>query len=439
MIEVIMPKLGLTMEEGTIVHWLKGEGEEVKKGDPLFEVQTDKVTMEVEASASGTLGKILVPEGETVPVVQVIGYILEPDEEAPEEWPIPVAAVATVAPRPPAAVPKSLATPAAKRMARDKGIDLAQIKGTGEGGVITREDVLRFEEKPTRKVVMAPPRRVKASPRARRLAKEKGASLSEIEGTGPGGRITEQDILDFLASQELVTPSPIQRVTAERLSESFTTAPHFYLTMEAQATRLVEWRERLIPIIEEEVRVRLTFTDMLTLLVAKALQDHPLANASWEDGHIRIAKEINIGMATAVEKGLIVPVIKNADQKSLGEIARERFELADKTAKGKLNLEELEGGTFTLTNLGMFGVDEFGAIINPPQSAILAVGRIAERAMVEDGKVVARPTIRLTLSVDHRVLDGAEGARFLRDLKSVIEEPGGVFIESSSQDDLEIV
>ncbi len=423
MIEVIMPKLGLTMEEGTIIRWLKGEGEEVKRGEPLFEVQTDKVNMEVEAPASGTVGKILTPEGETVPVVQVIAYILEPGEETPEEWPIPVA-VAEAAPVKPVPTSKALATPAAKRLARDKGIDLAQVRGSGEGGMVTREDLLPFlEEKPAPEVV----ERVKVSPRARRLAQEKDVDLSQVPGSGPRGRITEQDILDFLASQELVTPSPIQRITAERLSQSFTTAPHFYLTIECQATRLVEWRERLIPIIEEEVGVRLTFTDMLVFLVAKALQDHPLANASWEDGRIRIAKQINLGMATAIEGGLIVPVIKNADQKGLGEIARERNELADKAAKGRLSLEELEGGTFTLTNLGMFGVDEFGAIINPPQSAILAVGRIAQRAVVEGGKVVARPTLRLTLSVDHRVLDGAEGARFLSDLKALIEEPGEVF------------
>jgi len=322
-----------------------------------------------------------------------------------------------------------VATPAARRLTRDRGIDLPQIEATGEGGVITREDVLRFEEKPTREVVVAPLRRVRASPRARKLAQEKGISLSEIEDSGPGGRIREQDILDFLASQELITPSPIQRITAERMSASFTTAPHFYLRVEAKAAGLVEWRERLIPVIEEEVGVRLTFTDMLIFLVAKALQDHPLANASWEDGRIRMAKEINVGMATAVEEGLIVPVMKNVDQKGLGKIARERFELADKAAKGKLRLEELEGGTFTLTNLGMFGVDEFEAIINPPQSAILVVGRIAERPVVEHGKVMARPTIRLTLSVDHRVLDDAEGARFLNDLRVLIEEGGEMFQE----------
>ena len=424
MIEVIMPKLGLTMEEGTIVRWLKGEGEKVEKGEPLFEVQTDKVVMEVEASASGTLGKILTSEGDTVPVVQVIAYILEPGEEAPEEWPIPVA-VAEAVPAKPVSLAKVLATPAAKRLARDKGIDLGQVRGSGEEGMVTREDLLRFLEERPGPAVTAP-ERVKASPRARRLAQEKGVDLSWVQGTGPQGRITEKDLLDFLAAQELLTPGPIQRLTAQRMSESFTSAPHFYLTIEAKATKLTELRERLRPIIEEKARVRLTFTDILTLLVAKTLRDHPLANASWEEGRIRIWKEVNIGLATAVEEGLVVPVIKKADEKGLAQIAHERKELANKAAEDRLSLEELEGGTFTLTNLGMLGVDEFGAIINPPQSAILAVGRIAERAVVENGQVVARPTIRLTLSLDHRVLDGAGGARFLNDLKALIEEPGDI-------------
>ncbi len=422
MIEVIMPTLGLTMEEGTIIRWLKGEGEKVEKGEPLFEVQTDKVVMKVEAPASGTLGKILTSEGDTVPVVQVIAYILEPGEGAPEEWPIPVA-VAEAAPEKPISAAKVLATPAAKRLARDKGIDLAQVRGSGEGGVVTRQDLLRFlEEKPAPEIV----ERVKASPRARRLAQEKGVDLSQVRGTGPRGRVTEKDLLDFLAAQELLTPGPIQRLTAQRMTESFTSTPHFYLTIEAKATKLVESRERLRPIIEGRAGVRLTFTDILIVLVAKVLRDHPLANASWEEGRIRIWKEINIGLATAVEEGLVVPVIKKANEKGLTQIAGERKELADKAAEGRLSLEEVEGGTFTLTNLGMFGVDEFGAIINPPQSTILAVGRIAQRPVVEEGQVMARPTIRLTLSLDHRVLDGAEGARFLSDLKALIEEVGDI-------------
>jgi len=284
--------------------------------------------------------------------------------------------------------------------------------------MVTREDLLRFLEEKSAPAVVE---RVKASPRARRLAQEQGVDLSQVQGSGPQGRITERDLLDFLDAQELLTP--VQRLTAQRMTESFTSTPHFYLTIEAKATKLVELRERLLPIVEEKAGVRLTFTDILIILVAKVLRDHPLANASWEKGRIRIWKEINIGLATAVEEGLIVPVIKKADEKGLAQVAIERKELADKAAQGKLSLEELEGGTFTLTNLGMFGVDEFGAIINPPQSTILAVGRIAERPVVEEGEVVARPTIRLTLSLDHRVLDGAEGARFLSDLKTLMEEP----------------
>ncbi len=418
MIEVIMPKLGLTMEEGTIIRWLKAEGEKVVKGEPLFEVQTDKVNMEVEAPASGILGKILAAEGETVPVVQVIAYILAPDEEAPLIWPAPEPAVEAPVRKPPAPTPTVQATPAVRRLAREKGVDLSLVQGSGQGGMVTREDLLRFLAKVEE---VSAPEPVKASPRARRLAREKGVDLAQLRGSGPEGRITEQDILDFVAAEEPLTP--IQRLTAERMARSFTSAPHFYLQAEAKATKLVSLRERLRPLVEEKAGVRLTFTDILIVLVAKGLREHPLANASWEEGKIRIAKEINIGIAAAVEEGLIVPVVKKADKKDLLQITRERSSLAEKASKGRLSLEDLEGGTFTLTNLGMFGVDEFGAIINPPQSAILAVGRIAERPVVEDDQVVARPTIRLTLSVDHRVLDGAEGARFLSDLRALIEEP----------------
>jgi len=425
MIEIIMPKLGLTMEGGTIVQWLKDEGEEIEKGEPLFVVETDKATTDVEAPASGTLGKIWACEGEMAPVAQVIGYILAFGEVAPDEWPIPLEAVA---PTPATAGPEPHAIPASASVPREGGINRPRVEDANEVGVTSTEDVMRLtNERPT-EIVAAPPQ-TRANPRVRRLAQQKGVSLAKIEGSGPGGRITEQDVLDFLTSQELLTPSPIQRITAERMSKSFATVPHFYLTTEAKATRLVAWRERLVPTFEKEVGVRLTFTDMLILLVAKALQNHPLANASWEDGRIRIAKEINVGFATTVEQGLLTPVIRNADQKSLSEIARERSELVGKAAKGKLRLEELEGGTFTLTNLGMFGVDEFGAIINPPQSAILAVGSIAERVVVEEGNLVATPTIRLTLSLDHRVLGGAEGARLLKDLKALIEEAGGVLEE----------
>jgi pyruvate dehydrogenase E2 component (dihydrolipoamide acetyltransferase) len=425
--EIIMPKLGLTMEEGTLVRWHKREGEAVEKGEILFEVETDKAVNEVEASLSGTLGKILIGEGETAAVLEVIAYLLEPGEAPPERWPTPAVAPAEKT-RDEAAAParQAQATPVARRLAHERGIDLSQIQGTGEGGTITKEDVLGFEPIKER---ASPSRRgeVIASPRAKRLAAEKGIALERIRGSGPGGRITEKDVTDFVERENLITPSRIQQITAERLTESFTTVPHFYLRVEADASELVAWRAKLLPQIEASTGVRLTYTDLLILLVARKLTKHPRLNASWEGGLIRQVKEIHLGVATAVEEGLLVPVIKNADRKGLAEIAQERKRLAQKAQAGKLGLADLEGGSFTLTNLGMFGVDDFDAIINPPQSAVLAVGRIAERVVAEEGQAVVKPTLRLSLAMDHRVLDGAVAARFLVDLKDVIEAPDSIF------------
>jgi pyruvate dehydrogenase E2 component (dihydrolipoamide acetyltransferase) len=435
-IEVIMPKLGLTMEEGTIVRWLKEEGDPVEKDEILFEVQTDKVVMEVESPASGILGKILVGEDETVPVVTVVAYVVAPGEEMPEV--LPVADVITATPM--KEVPsgreeiatQARATPAARRLARDRGIGLASVAGSGKDGMIVKEDVLatlEVLEKAEPEVSVASTK-VKASPAARRVAREQGVALREVRGSGVGGRVVEQDVLDFVAARqslalegEFFPLDPVRKLMAERMVQSFSTAPHFYLGVEVTAAALVELRERLVPVCEEKAGVRLTFTDMLVRLLAAALGDHPLANATWEEGQIRLYRQISIGLATAVDEGLVVPVIKRADQLRLTEIALARRGLAEKAAAGKLTLDEVTGGTFTLTNLGMLGVDVFQAIINPPQSAILATGRIAERPVVEEGNVVARPTIYLTLSVDHRVLDGATAARFLQDVQTLIEDP----------------
>lgn len=442
MIEVIMPKLGLTMEEGTIVRWLKAEGDTVEKGEVLFEVQTDKVVMDVECPASGILGKILVGEDETVPVVHVVAYIVAPGEEIPE-FPSKVDITEVVPAKEIPAKPQQIAkpmmaTPAARRLARDKGVDLAKVTGSGKDGMILKEDVLaalEVRQEPAPEVAVAEGK-VKASPAARRVAREHGVALQEVPGTGPADRILERDVLDFVAARqrlavekgEFFPLGPIRKLMAERMSQSFSTAPHFYLGVEVKAAALVELRERLLPVCEEKAGVRLTFTDMLIKLLAATLQDHPLANATWEEGKIRLYPEINIGLATTVEEGLVVPVIKGADELSLTEIALARSELAEKATAGKLALEQVTGGTFTLTNLGMLGVDVFQAIINPPQSAILATGRIAERPVVEEGQVVARPTIHLTLSVDHRVLDGATAAYFLQGLQTLIEDPYQFFL-----------
>lgn len=436
-----MPKLGLTMEEGTIVRWLKAQGDAVQKGEVIFEVQTDKVVMEVESPASGILGKILVGEDETVPIAHVVAYVVAPGEEVPELLPeVDITRPATVkeVPGEPGEVGRAImATPAARRLARDKGIGLAELEGSGKDGMIIKDDVLaalKVREKTTPEVAVAEGK-VTASPAARRVAREQSVALQEISGSGPGGRIVERDVLDFVAArqrlalkEEFFPLGPVRKLMAERMSQSFSTAPHFYLGVEVKAAGLVELRERLLPICEEKAGVRLTFTDMLVKMLAATLRDHPLANATWEEGRIRLYREINIGLATAVDDGLVVPVIRGTDELSLTEIALVRRELADRATAGKLTLDEVTGGTFTLTNLGMLGVDVFQAIINPPQSAILATGRIAGRPVVEKGQVVARPTIYLTLSVDHRVLDGATAARFLQDLQVLIEDPHQFFL-----------
>ena len=441
MIEVIMPKLGLTMEEGTIVRWLKAEGDEIEKGEILFEVQTDKVVMEVESPASGILGKILVGDDETVPVVHVVAYIVAPGEQIPELRPqvdITAPTMAGATPSEPAQVTSRIvATPGARRLARDKGVNLGDVRGSGGDGMIVKKDVVAALKVRQRRVPegAVAEGKVRASPGARRVAREQGLTLGEVPGTGPGGRIVERDVADFVAArqtlpveEEFFPVGPVRKLMAERMSQSFSTAPHFYLGVEVKATALVELRERLLPICEEKAGVRLTFTDMLVKLLAAKLRDHPLANATWEEGRIRLYREINVGLATAVDEGLVVPVIKGADELSLTEVAVARRELAKKATAGKLTLGEITGGTFTLTNLGMLGVDVFQAIINPPQSAILATGRIAERPVVEKGQVVVSPTINLTLSVDHRVVDGATAARFLQDLQALIEDPHQFFV-----------
>lgn len=405
-VEVIMPKLGLTMAEGTIARWLKRVGDRVEPGEPLFEVQTDKVTMEVEAEVGGVLHQILVPEGEMVPVTRTVAFIATPDE-APSR-------------------PLPKATPVAERMAREHGVDLGRLQGTGPRGQITARDVRRALE------AQREPRRplVRASWRARRLAREHGINLAELApGRGPEGRIVEKDVLEALAAREAAPAgewlelTPVQRVAAERMAQSFSTVPHFYLTVEAQAEHLLDLRERLLPMVEGRTGVRLTLSDILIKIVAMALREHPRANGVWEEGRVRLNREVNVGLATATKEGLIVPVIRQADRKSLSEIAAERASLTAKAQEGRLTLDEISGATFTLTNLGMYGVDQFHAIINPPQSAILAVGRVKERPVGVDGQLTLKPTVFLTFSCDHRALDGAVAAAFLQRVVELIEEP----------------
>ena len=399
--KVIMPKLGLTMTEGKIVEWKKQEGEKVEKGEILYVLETEKVTFEVEAPESGILGKILAQVEDVVPVGGTVAYILQPGEELTE------VAEVTEAPE------------KDKVKADDKKVIVAETASP--------------------KAETALPKEVKISPVARKMASEHNIDILTIKGTGPEGRIVKEDVLQAIeetkgavkravpevsAEAEKIVPlSSMRRTIARRMSESFQTAPHFWVIDEADATNLMKLHQQLAPIIEKEAGVRLTYTDLFVKILGKALKECPDVNASWTDEGIKMLGDINVGIAVAVPNGLIVPVIHNADKKSIAEIAVARAELVTKAREGKLGLDEMTGGTCTLNNVGAVGIKCIDAIINPPESAILTVGKTADRPVVIAGDIVVRPMMDLSLAVDHRVLDGASGGRFLVRIRELIEDP----------------
>jgi len=399
--QIIMPKLGLTMEEGVVLQWLRKVGDTVEKGEPLFEVETDKAVNEIEAPCSGTLGRILVQEGETAAVLQVLGYMLEADEDAPQVWPEPEPPSSVAQPQPTAADPAA-----------------PQPSGLDDGA----EDIPAAPSSPR----SGAGERSRISPRARRLAEEHGISPEEIPASGAGGRLMEKDVLAFLERFESIKPNRKARISAERLTASFTSTPHFYLKNHIDAGEIMAWRERLGSEIEQEAGCELTLTDLFILLTARTLERHPRLNASWRGDRIWVYKAVHLGLAVAGPDGLTVPVIQNASQRPLAEVAAERARLVEKAQAGKLAMGDLEGGTFTLSNLGMFGIDEFTAVINPPQSAVLAIGRVTERAAAIQGQVAVRPMLTLTLSIDHRVVDGAAAALFMSDLRAAFEAPSAL-------------
>jgi pyruvate dehydrogenase E2 component (dihydrolipoamide acetyltransferase) len=421
--EVILPMLGETMNEGTIVAWSKNEGDVVKTGDVLYTVESDKATLEVEATAAGYLRNILAHAGMTVPVLSVVAYITTtPDEivSAPAPQVAASARPAGTAPRPSEALPPArppsgrlIASPRARRAARERGIDLTRVSGSGPSGRIVERDL----------DAIAPVMRL--TPLAARIATEMKVDPATVRGTGPGGRITRQDleVAARAARPVVASPSRTQRVTAERMIASFTSAPHFYLHAEVSARRLLALREELQPVLEADSGLRLTITDLLVLICARALRKHPRALAQYAPEGLRPATGIHIGVATDTPGGLVVPVIRDADRLPLVDLVRGRTELIQRARAGKSLPQDFDGGVFTLSNLGGFRVDSFDAILNSPQATLLAIGRIAERAFPEDGKLRLVPTIRLSLSVDHRVLDGAAGARFLDDIGGFLEAP----------------
>jgi pyruvate dehydrogenase E2 component (dihydrolipoamide acetyltransferase) len=415
-----MPALGMAQETGTLIQWLKAAGDQVTKGEPLMEIETDKATVEIEAPASGILASVTAQAGDVIPVGQRIALILAPGEEAslPAE-PEPVASSRTES-----ATTHVTATPVAARLAAEHNLDLTKIKPNG--GQIRKEDVLAYIGNQNEAVTTT---RILASPKARRIAKEQGIELTTLKGTGPDGAILVSDLpissLQFSDSHDIgkttetITISRTWRVMVERLSQAWTTIPHFYLMREVNASRLVAWREKA----QNHSKEKITYTDFLLRLTAAALRKFPRLNASWQNDTIVLNPEINIGLAVAIEDGLVVPVIQRADERSLAQLAARRIEIVARAKAGKLSLDDLSGGTFTISNLGMYGVDAFNAIINPPQAAILAISRIADRVVPVNGQPAVQPMVTFNLSCDHRVVDGARGAEFLQALADLVEEP----------------
>jgi pyruvate dehydrogenase E2 component (dihydrolipoamide acetyltransferase) len=437
--EIVMPRMGLTMEEGTLVGWRKAEGQKVAAGEPLFEIETDKSTVEVEAPESGVLGRILVPVGATVPVGTVIAVLVKEGEALPAgETPAvtqpaagPAALRAGPGPavkNPPAALSARVkASPAARKLAKKLAVDLSQAAGSGPGGRVVAWNVRALGG-------TAPAR---ATPLAARTAADLGVDLAAVQGSGPGGRITRQDVEQAgrmpatgpgtrAPAQPSGTIRPftrIEQVMAGRMVESFTSAPHFYLHVSVDARQLVALREQLKAKLEARSGVHLTYTDLLVYFCARTLARHPEAMSQWTPRGMRLLGDVHVGVAVDTERGLLVPVVRDADRLGLSEISRRLADLTTRARLGSLLPTEQEEGVFTISNLGAFGVDAFDAVLNPPQAALLAVGRIKEQPMVAEGKVIPAAMLTLSLSVDHRVLDGARAARFLGDLAELLETP----------------
>jgi pyruvate dehydrogenase E2 component (dihydrolipoamide acetyltransferase) len=399
-ISVVMPALEMAQETGKLVSWLKNEGDSVVKGEPLLEIETDKAVMEIESPGDGLLAGVKVQAGAEVPVGQTIAWIVRPGENPP-------------------------ADEAATASGRKKTATSAALKSPSE-------------HRPASSTKSA--ETVKISPRARRLAAERGVNLADVQGSGAEGEIFAADILAAIESKETAPPpevsisSSIARLMAERTTQSWTSVPHFFVVREVDASALNEARRKFVTEMERLRQGKPTHTDLLVALVARVLRKHSLLNASWIDGGIRKHPNINIGLAMAVEDGVVAPVIQQADKISLAEIAAQNRELNERARGSKLRPADIAGGTFTISNLGMFGAHAFTAIIVPPQAAILAVGTITDRVVPVDGRPGIRPMMTLTLASDHRVVDGARAAEFLRDLATAIGNPQEVLNQPGTGD-----
>ena len=401
---IVMPALEMAQETGKLLSWRKKEGDSIAKGEPLLDVETDKAVVEIESPADGILAGVKAHAGDVIPVGQTIAWIVNPGEKPPVEEAssasgrrmdaksAPAAAAASNISAAPAAAAATSAriSPKARRLAREHGVDLSRVRGTGSEGEIQADDILAFV----------------------------ASSGSQADTAAPSR--TQNPQAEARATQTL---TQVARLMAERTTQSWTTAPHFFVSREIDAGALLAAREKFGPAIEKERGVRLSHTDLLVAAVAGALKKHPLVNASWTGDGIRLHPEVNVGIAMAVEDGVVVAAIPGANSKNLGEIAAMRRDLTERARAGKLRPADITGATFTISNLGMYQVDAFTAIIVAPQAAILAVGRISDRVVPVDGKPGIRPMMTLTLSCDHRVFDGARAALFLNDLAAAIVEP----------------
>ncbi len=450
--EIILPKLGQTVEESRLVEWLKAEGDTVDRGDVLFTVETDKAVLDVEATRKGYLRKILVPGGETVPVLTVVGLITRTaDESLGETAPASVAATSPTVGEVTADVPnvsemsaaeaevalmgRVFSSPRARKAAREKGVDINAVGGTGPNGRVVERDVVAYASS-----------RPKATPVARHVAEQLGVDLGQVSGTGPRGRITKADVqaMTTEAAPAEAAPVPVatppapvtpaealaevpltgvRGIIAQRMHESHSVTAPVTLTMEVDATAFVALRERLKISLAAALGFNVGYNDLLIQVAAKALRRFPYVNARLDGDVIHHLDAVHVGLAVDTERGLLVPHVSNADTKGLMEIARDVRAMADRARSSRSLPDELSGGTFTITNLGMYDVDAFTPIINYPETAILGVGRIKPMPAVVDGEVVVRQKMWLSLTFDHRLVDGAPAARFMQYIKQLVEEP----------------
>ena len=449
--QVIMPKLSPTMEEGQLSRWLKKEGDKVSMGEPLAEIDTDKATMEMQALGNGVLRKILIQEGESAPLGQLIAIIGEPDEDISA-----LTAQSAASPSPKAAAPSEPAketsepeakpTPAPETAAAGSVSGSASSNASGNASGNGGQESAQPERTATGRLIV--------SPLAARMAAESGIDLRTVSGSGPGGRIIKRDVEELVAGKAAGAPaaaqspqrhlravsgSPLQqsataqasayrdepasemrRTIAKRLVTSLGPVPHFFLTTEIEMDRAAEMRKGIN---ELDPELKISINDIIIKVVAAALMQHPQVNASFQDKVVRYYEHADIGVAVAIEEGLITPIVRAADQKSLSEIAAEVRDLAERARHRKLRPEEFMGATFSISNLGMFGIEEFTAIINPPEAAILAVGAMSPKPVARNNELVIRQMMRVTMSCDHRVVDGATGAKFLQTFKKTLENP----------------